>query len=181
MKKVLFACIISAAMIAPAHAEGPYIGMGVSIFDQPNKSGTQASLNLLGGYDFSQTWGVEAGTMAVPHFQANDGALRLGEARGRSTYVAAKATMPINDKLSFVTKLGVAHTRLKFDGIAAGHNPSGQTYRDSSTGLYLGVGLQYAVTEKFSLALALESRGSHAQSKGGPKAETLSLNALYKF
>ncbi len=171
---------MSAVMIAPAHAEGPYVGLGVSVFDQPEKSGTQASLKFIGGYDFNQTWGVEAGVSAVPFFSAHDGAQGLGEGRGGSMYVAGKATMAINDKWSLVTKLGVAHTRLKFDGV--GSSGLNRIDHDNNTGLFAGIGLKYAVTEKFSLSLDLERNGrQRTQMLGGPRAETISLNANYKF
>ncbi len=183
MKKVLFACIMSAVMIAPAHAQvspGPYIGGGLSIFDQPNQSGTQSALNFFGGYDFNQTWGVEAGIMAVPRFNANDGALALGSAHGHSTYIAAKATMQINDKWAVVTKLGLAHTRLKFDGV--GGSPMATADQDNYNGIYAGIGLKYAVTEKFSLSLDVARNGrQHYRIQGAPKPESVSLNASYKF
>ena len=175
MKKVLFACLIGAASIAPAHAAGPYLGLGVSAFDKTDAENTlKGSLKLFGGYNFNDTWGVEAGLVGLPEYRAFSG-MSDGKARGQTLYVAAKVSTPITGKLSLITKLGIAQTRLKF---SADMND----FHENSTGLYAGIGLKYALTEKLSLTMELERLGRESRNiAAGPRRETLSLNASYAF
>ncbi len=174
MKKVLFACMISAAIIAPAHAAGPYVGVGVTYFNKTQAGqGKTGSLKLLGGYDFNETWGMEAGMLTIPpvdHY--GPGGMYFGEEKGRHIYLAGKATMPISDKWSLLTKLGVGHTRMKFD------SPTMGKFSDNKVGLYAGIGVRYALTEKVSLTLELERLG---RSTGGKKTESMSLNVNRSF
>ena len=175
MKKVLFACLIGAASIAPAHAAGPYVGIGVSAFDKTGaENKIKGSLKLFGGYDFNDTWGIEAGLVGLPEYRAFS-AMSDGKASGQTLYVAAKATTPIVGKLSLITKLGIAQTRLKF---TADMND----FHENRTGLYAGIGLKYALTEKISLTMELERLGRESRNIGaGPRRETLSLNASFAF
>lgn len=176
MKKLLFACIIGATTIAPAHAEGPYVGLGLHAYDKgQSASGTEAALKLFGGYDFNDTWGIEVGIPGLPNYAAHDiNGVPMGTAKGDSLYVAAKATMAINDKWSLVTKLGVAHTRLKTGGM--------DSDRYSSSGLYSGIGIKYALTEKVAVTLEVERYGSQPKHiYGGAKRESASLNVSYSF
>ncbi len=113
MKKVLFACIIGAALSAPAHAAGPYVGAGIHAYDKgQHASGNEAALKLFGGYDFNNTWGVEVGLPGLPNYAAYDAnGNPAGSAKGNSLYVAVKATRAINDKWALFSKLGGPHAR----------------------------------------------------------------------
>ncbi|WP_426101288.1 porin family protein [Massilia sp. TSP1-1-2] len=175
MKKYLFACLIGAALSAPAYAAGPYVGLGIHAYDGGVSKGNEGALKLFGGYDFTNTWGVEAGLPGTPDYNAQDASFRpLGTAKGNLVYIAGKATMAISDRWSLVTKLGLAHSRLHFDGPRGGH--------ESTTGLYAGIGIKYAMTQKVTVTLELERFGRQPQhSYGGPKRESVSLNIGYSF
>lgn len=177
MKKVLFACIAAAAMSAPAHAAGPYIGLGATVVDRgDDQTVHKTSVKLFGGYDFSDTWGVEAGLLGLPEYAAwTRAGVGGGNAKGQTLYVAGKATMPIVGKLSLVTKLGLAQTRVKFyDGLDSSHY--------NSTGLYAGIGLKYALTERTAVTLELERLGRAPKDVfGGARRETVSLNLSHNF
>lgn len=181
MKKLLLACMLCATSLSPALAAGPYVGLGVNISDAEGRKNTMATLKLRGGYDFTDTWGIEAGIMGVPQFDAYDrGFYPLGRASGRTMYAAGKATMPINDKFSLVTKLGVAHTRLKFDDTSL--MGAGAFDKSYTTGLYAAIGLKYALTEKTSLTLEFERMGRTSRHvNGGVRPESVSLNLNYSF
>ena len=178
--KLLLACVMCAASISPALAAGPYIGLGVNVTNQEGGNNTFASVKLRGGYDFNETWGVEAGILGVPQYDAYDWRSNPGKARGHSMYVAGKATMPISEKFSLVTKLGVAHTRLKFeDSTPIGSTAFDKTY---TTGVYAAIGLKYALTEKTSISLELERMGRQSSRiRRGAQGDAVSLNVNYSF
>jgi OOP family OmpA-OmpF porin len=181
MKKALIACALCAAAISPALAAGPYLGLGVNVTDQAGDFKTKSTLKLRGGYDFNDTWGVEAGVYGVPHFDAFDGRLNpLGKASGRTMYLAGKATMPISEKFALVTKLGLAHTRLKFDD--AGLPAAGAFGSSNTAGLYAAIGLKYALTDKTSLTFELERNGRNSRHvRNGVKPEMISVNVNRSF
>ncbi len=181
MKKVLLACALCAAATAPAHAAGPYLGLGVNLTDHDGDFKTRSTLKLRGGYDFNDTWGIEAGVFGVPHFDAVDSrANLLGKASGRTIYLAGKATMPINDKFALVTKLGIAHTRLKFDD--AGLSAPGAFGSSNTAGVYAAFGLKYTLTARTSLTLELERNGRNSrQVRNGVKPEMVSINVNRSF
>ena len=194
MKFALLACLIGTALAAPAYAQstntitsasGPYIGLGVTTSRHNWVEGTKPSLKLFGGYDFNSTYGVEAGYIGQSHFGSSfvvpEGTtLRVVpvEFRTKSGYLAGKATMPVSDRFSIVTKLGVAvnHTKVEINDPISVYNE-----HSSSTkyGLYAGIGLKYQLTEKVSLSLDLERRGRTTYQ--GTKPEALSISASYRF
>ena len=181
MKHALLACALCAAAISPALAAGPYIGLGVNVTDQEGDFKSRSTLKLRGGYDFNDTWGVEAGVFGVPHFNGvYSGSDMLGKTSGRTMYLAGKATLPINEKFALVTKLGIGHTRLKFDytGLYVGGAPGAS----DTTGLYAAIGLKYALTDKTSVTFELERNGRHTRNVfNGVKPEVFSINVNRSF
>ena len=195
MKNLLLACLFGTALAAPAYAQstslqdtearGPYIGLGVATSRHVWVEGTDASLKLFGGYDFNRTWGVEAGFVGNSRFGSS---LMIPEGstyravpiafRTRTGYLAAKATMPVSERFSIVTKLGVAASRSKVD-MSDPINVYNEHSSSTKYGLYAGIGLKYQLTEKVSLSLELERMGR--TSYQGTKPETVSLNASYRF
>jgi OOP family OmpA-OmpF porin len=184
MKKTLLACLLGAAFIAPAQAQsqapGPYMGVAINSFDNTSTdSDYKVSLKLYGGYDFSDTWGVEGGVLGIPEYNASNQYGSVGKASANTFYVAGKASTPINDKLSLTTKLGLSYTRTNFDNEGT---PDAQGGHHSSYGLYAGIGLKYALTEKVSLTLELERLGRQPTNiSGGPRRESLSMGVNYRF
>ena len=114
MKKLIFALIAAATAMGSAQAAGPgpYVGVGVASADHNyNLSGTtngstdgyKASGKIFGGYEFDQTFGVEAGytdfRKSTYNYNTATGTGRA-ESDGHSFYVAGKATAPINDQFA---------------------------------------------------------------------------------
>ncbi len=177
MKKILFACLLGAACAAPAHAQGPYVGLGVNLFENLQDSGhPDASLKIFGGYDFNDTWGIETGFLRVPRYHVyNTDTSSFTSAKAFTAYQAGKATMAINDKWSLITKLGISQTRVSYD--------SGTDSRsDTRVGLYAGIGVKYAVTKNLALTMELERLGRASSSLGaGRKPESISFNISRSF
>jgi opacity protein-like surface antigen len=187
MKKLLVALIASAAAMGAVHAEGtPYVGVGVasadhnySIAGASNTSGTgyKASAKVFGGYDFDQTFGVEAGytdfRKSSTNYTVNNVAGRT-ESSGDAFYVAGKASAALNEQVSLFGKLGV--TRVKNDISSTTASLSGS---DNKTGLYAGVGVQYKLSKQVALTAEYERYGK--STKMGAKPDVFTVAAKYAF
>lgn len=192
MKKIFIAMIASAAAlsgVSMAHAEGAYIGAGVTAgrykFDVPNttsgsdNSGYKAAGKLFAGYEFDKNWALEGGYADFgsrdDHFVQN-GANGSIESKTHGYYLAGKASMPINEQVGVFGKLGVARNHDSITGTGAA---AGVTGSDNKTGLYASVGAQYAINKNVALTAEVEHFGQSAEF--GHKSTALSLGARYNF
>jgi OOP family OmpA-OmpF porin len=184
MKKLVFALLIAGA-VGSASAQRAYVGAGIVASNQnygfpspvvaADGDGVKASPKLFLGYDFNQTWGIEAG---YTYFRGADyhysylGQTVNGEVEQRSMYLAGKITLPIADRFSFVGKLGIAdNERTLRDPIFNGN--------EDKKGIYTSIGVQYLLNDKVSVSLDYEQYGK--RHNVGIKANAFSLNARYAF
>lgn len=196
MKYALLACLLGAGLTAPAYSQnstgqqaddtGAYIALGVATSRNPYNSGTTLSLKLSGGYDFNRTWGLEAGRSG----QRFQGSLMVADVNGNSyiavpttihntsNYLAGKATLPVNDLFSIVTKMGVAVNRSKFS-VKENADVYNLDSRSTKYGLYASIGMKYQLTDKVAISLDLERMGRRTSGRHNPEAA--SLNASYSF
>jgi OOP family OmpA-OmpF porin len=188
MKKLIIAMIAGAGAVgaAQAAAPGPYVGVGVATADhQYNLSGAtgtssdgyKASGKVFGGYDFDQTWGVEAGYTDFRKSNANytlNGAPGTAQSSGHAFYVAGKATAPINEQFSVFGKLGATNNHYSLSSATPAYNIS-----DSKTQLYGGVGVQYNINQKVALTAEYERYGK--KQDFGAKPDVFTIGAKYAF
>ncbi|MGH8854996.1 MAG: porin family protein [Telluria sp.] len=190
MKKLIVALIATAAAMSAAQAQTTtpraYVGVGIASADHELKragatnvdtDGYKASGKIFGGYEFDQTWGVEAGHT---DFRKSDvsysigGVNTRGETDGRSTYIAAKATMPVNEQFSVYAKLGAAHNKSELVSVNATQNLS-----HSKTEAYGALGAQYKLNQDVALVAEYERYGKRKDF--GTKADVLTVGAKYSF
>jgi OOP family OmpA-OmpF porin len=188
MKKLIFAMIAGAGAVgaAQAAAPGPYVGVGVATADhQYNLSGAtgtssdgyKASGKVFAGYDFDQTWGVEAGYTDFRKSNANytlNGASGTAQSSGHAFYVAGKATAPINEQFAVFGKLGATNNHSSLSSATPAYNSS-----YSKTELYGGVGLQYNINQK--VALTAEYERYSKKHDFGAKPDVFTIGAKYAF
>ena len=187
MKKLIFAVLagVTAMTAAQAQVSSPYVGVAVSNSDHDFKIGAagtsssdgwKASGKIFGGFDVNQNFGIEAGYTDV---RKADHAFTIGTTNGTATtegsrtYLAAKATMPVNDAFSVYGKLGAGYSKIKMRSVALGNED------DSKTEVYAGLGGQYKINEKVALTLEYERYGKSKDF--GAKADAISLGARYNF
>ena len=96
------------------------------------------------------------------------------QADGSRTYLAGKASWPVNQQVSVYGKLGVAYN--KIDVSTSTPNLS---WEDDETEAYGAVGAQYKLNQNVSLIAEYERYGS--KKDWGPKADTWSIGARYSF
>jgi hypothetical protein len=186
MKKIIFAVLAgTTAMAAFAQTPSGYVGLGVASSDHDLKiggvtnadpDGWQANGKIFGGMHINDTWALEAGYTNV---READHSFNIGNTRyngtteGRRSYLAGKATLPMNDKFSVFGKLGYGYSKVKYNSNA------GVSGQDSDYGVYAGVGGAYALNEKTALTLEYERYGKSKDI--GAKADAITAGVAYKF
>jgi OOP family OmpA-OmpF porin len=190
MKKLIFAVLAAATAMSAAQAQQvtprAYVGAGVATADRQDKIPGATDVNggsykssgkLYGGYDFNQTWGVEAGYTDFRKSQqsyTSNGVPGQAETDGESTYVAAKATAPINERTSLYGKVGVGHNKRTLTATTPGLDRN-----ESKTELYAGVGVQYNLNQQVALIAEYERYGK--KKDFGPEPDVFTVGAKYTF
>jgi opacity protein-like surface antigen len=173
--KALTFILATAALAAgtAAHAQQstsyrPYIGLGVASANNQYTGSRYADAKIFGGVDFSNNVGVEAGYV---DFSSRD--RQFSEAytgipggvkattKGYGAYVAAKYTVPINERFSAYGKLGLAHSQRKWS------NDIGYSSTDNDNGVYAALGAQYKLNETVSVVGEYENYGKRKDSGAG--------------
>ena len=189
MKKLIVALIAGTAAMGAAHAQTTqphaYVGIGVATADHENSSvggltnvdsdGYKASGKIFGGYEFDQNWGVEAGYTDFRNANVNysvNGTNGSGTTKGSSYYVAGKYNMPVNDQFSVYGKLGLEHSERKLQS-------ADLNLKDTDTGAYGAVGLQYNLNQQVALTAEYERYGK--TKTVGAKADVWTVGARYSF
>ncbi len=186
MKKLIFVMLAAAGTMGAAHAEGPYVGVGVTTADHATSiggatgvsgDGYKASGKLFGGFDLDKTWGVEAGytDFRSSHYNYTTGtAGGTASSDGHSFYVAGKATAPLNENFSVYGKLGVAQNKAT---LTASVPTLSRSY--SKTEGYGALGAQYNLNKQVALTLEYERYGKSRDF--GAKADAWTVGARYSF
>ena len=179
MKKLIVAMIAGAAAMSAAQAQNAYVGAAVSTSDTsfrgaPGASGDdghKAHGKIYGGYEINPMWAVEAGYTDLRETSANSTLGRV-TADGSRTYVAAKASMPVNQQVSLYGKLGVAYSKTDVNYTTA-------SFDQSDTEAYGALGAKYKLNEQVALTLEYERYGK--KKDFGAKADAIALGAQYSF
>jgi len=191
MNKIIVALIASVAAMSAAQAQTTtapraYVGAGIASADHEFKragasnvgtEGYKASGKLFGGYEFNQTWGVEGGYTDFRKSDVNysiGGVNNRGETDGHAFYLAAKATLPVNEQFSVYGKLGATRTKSELETLNAAQNMS-----RSKTEGYGAVGAEYRLNGNVSLVGEYERYGKSKDF--GAKADVLTIGAKYAF
>jgi OOP family OmpA-OmpF porin len=181
MKKLIIALLATMTAAGAAQAQtaekapGAYIGFGIASVDKLVRNGDTFKTKWFGGYEFDKNFGIEIGTINLGResLTYSSGGQSIDQTvRGRASYVAGKYTHPINEQLSAYGKLGMSYTVVK-------HTTNMNTsFRDSNTGVYAGLGMQYKVTPRVALTAEYERFG---KKDYGRQSDAWTLGAKYNF
>ncbi len=187
MKKLIFAMIASVAVAGAAQAQSrPYIGVAAASADHTlntgagttsNPSGYKASAKIFGGVELTPMFGIEAGYTDVrkaDHSFTVAGVPGTATTDGSRSYLAGKATMPVNEAFSVYGKLGAGYSKVNVSSATPFVSRS-----DTKTELYGALGGQYNINEKVALTLEYERYGK--KKDYGVKADAISVGARYNF
>jgi OOP family OmpA-OmpF porin len=163
-------------MDANAYSPRPYVGIAVSGAKNQATDNWRASPKVFGGYDITQNWGVEAGY--THHGSEDYNTTRnvtpvRATVKGSDSYVAAKYTVPVNERVSAYGKLGASYSERKNDLSGVGR------FTDRDTGVYGSVGVQYALNQNVSVVGEYERYGKDKPT--GSKADALNVGLKYGF
>lgn len=187
MNKLLIALAVGLTAIGSAQAQTAttsmgtdwasrtYLGVAVSGAEQEGSNDWKAGGKVFAGYNFDQNWAVEAGYTRFgdeDFYISPTSPLGRGEVKSASSYIAAKYSVPLNERLSAYGKLGAAYNERKVE------LPFGSFSRDEK-GVYGAVGLQYALGQNLSLVGEYERYGRKADV--GVKSDVVSVGLKVGF
>lgn len=192
-RQLIVALVASAAGMSGAQAQmmiKPYFGVGFTSAKHEimggattvvtSSEGRKAAGKVFVGAEITPLFGVEAGhsRSKADHTFTRGGVAGnipgTDETESRYTYVAAKATLPVDDQFSLFAKLGAMHTRDSV--LSGGLGPRGG---QSDQGVYVGIGGQYQITEKIGLRLEYERNGK--KRKFGALPDAVTVAAIISF
>ena len=181
-------------------------GQGMTKFDSSNYSFGVANLNetydktksgvkLFAGYNFNKTWAMEGGYAGfgkptIDYTGSGVLAGTLGRAYIKNTawFMAGKASLPLGKGFGVFAKLGLSGNKSDFS--ATTNNAAVNTAAElplAKTKVRLsplvGVGAEYALTEKFRLRAEYEDFGNFNtdMTPGHTKASLWSVGVTYTF
>jgi len=188
MKKLIIALAAGVAAMGAAQAQStidtsnyvaprPYVGVGVSGGKNQASDDWRAGGKVFGGYNIDQNWAVELG---YTHFGSRDYDTNVpsslpgrASVKGNSSYVAAKYAYPLNERFSAYGKLGASYNERK--NRVAGYGD----YNERDTGLYGGLGVEYALNQNTSIVGEYERYGRDKET--GTKADIVSVGVKDGF
>jgi len=190
MKKLIVALLATTAAVSAVQAQEftprAYVGAGVVATDYEARvpgattadiDTIKASAKLFGGYEFTPNWAVEVGhtDFRSADIYLTQGALNTsGVVDGRSTYVAAKFSSPLTEKLVGYAKLGMSHDVNELSNINASLNR-----RDSDNNAYGALGVQYNINQDVAVIAEYERFGGTRDF--GVRPNALTIGAKYSF
>jgi len=166
---LLLAIAISCSHPARAEDSGAYLGAGLAdgvlsgctkatsaCYQYSSSSHTNASLHLLGGYNFSRYAGVESSLSGLGEYDAENAyGVAVGTVKVSALTLAARGGYKFSSGLSVFGKLGLALVRTQYSpGLAW---PFASANNQRSTGTILGFGCQYDFNNTFGIRVSLET------------------------
>lgn len=184
-KPLVIASLLVTAAAAQAADTGAYAGFAVHRptieldMGPADAHWNMTSFSLLGGYQFHPNFALE-GRLAVG---ANDDKVgvqgdSLTVGIDRSYAMFAKASFPVAEGLAVYGLAGYDYTKFNADAVVDGEPENAD---DSENGLAYGVGVQYAVSENFNLALEYLVRPDIEDEELKAKNRGFGLTATFKF
>jgi OOP family OmpA-OmpF porin len=182
MKKMIFAVLAGFVAMGAAQAQTAvntaphaYVGIGVANAENRVVDAWKSDAKIFAGYQFDQNWGVETGYTNFGrvgfHYPFLDSGVS-GATRGQSTYVAGTYTIPLNDRVAAVGKLGVQYSQRRYTSNVG-------DFGDHDTGLYAGAGMQVKLVGNLALTGDYERYGK--KKTVGAKADVFTLGLKYGF
>ena len=150
-KPLLAGALIAASLGSfAATTQGPYAGASLGVTQYPDSingitgDGSPVVGKVFGGYQFTPNFALEAGAASLGSVSSAS-----GDMDGHSVFLDAVGILPLNDKWSLLGRVGWAQVNL--------NTSLGD---DSGTGLKVGLGAQYFLTN----TVAVRGEGERYQT-----------------
>lgn len=189
MKKIIAVLLLSTAVAAPTFAadDGFYAGvtLGRSNTDNPyigttTTKDTDTVAGILGGYQYTKNWGVEAFYTGAGKLTSTGGG-SVGTSKADAWGLVGVGTLPLSDAFSLYGKLGYASTKTSASSAPAGL--AGATRKAATYGL----GGVYNATPAIGIRFgwdryaAATLGGNVTGVKDNFNSNVYSLGAVFKF
>jgi opacity protein-like surface antigen len=179
MNKVILTLVAGLAIAGSVQAQTVYVGATVSASNATfgDDAGYKGSGKIFGGVELNERFGLEAGYTDLRTFEgayAWSGTPGRASADGSRSYLAGKASLPINEQVSVYGKLGVSYSKINLSTTV----PS-LTSSESKTEAYGALGAQYKLTQNVALIAEYERYGK--KKSIGVKADAWNIGAKYAF
>lgn len=138
----------------------------------------------LGGYSFNKNFALEASYFDLGEFGFNAGLLPAAQLNGSSEISGYGLDLVYTflkmDRLSALARLGINNTKVeqRFSNTLTGRLPNGS---DRDVNETLGLGLQYAVNDRFNLRTEYTRYGIDDSRITEDSVDALTLGFTYKF
>lgn len=184
---------------------GPYIGANIGStranFDSPttldafvgpgfnvNSSSADNRDNggkLYGGYRFNRNFAVEAGYFDLGRFNYSynttpPGSLG-GDLRVRGLNLDLVGIFPVSDRFSVFGRVGAAYAQSRTSFNNTGAVPFAASRKESDTNLKVGVGLEYAFSDRLSVRAELERYRINDALRSRGHIDMASIGLVYSF
>ncbi len=191
---VLVSALTASGLAMPAFAQW-YAGggLGVANGNLGGSSGAvgltardsrSTSIKLLGGYQLTPNWGLEAQYADLGRFgySACNGALcGSGGASARQWSVAAVGTLPLSNNYYLMAKLGATRNEVRGGGFCAGALCASAA-DGSRSDLLTGVGIGYNFTPRLSMRVEYENFGKLIAGNGfAARGDNWAATLRYSF
>ncbi len=202
---VLAAVIVLTSPVTLAQDPGWYSGFGVGkawsdidvgeVVTRLHAAGYNSSListydddvaaKMFGGYQFNRNFALEAGYFDLGKFNYSvntvPAALQQGKAKISGLSIDLVGTLPLQDNLSAFARVGINNARIaqRFSNPAMGAGFA--DHKDRGAHEDYGVGLQFAVNDRFTVRAELERYRLDHNSVTKDSVDTLSLSVVYRF
>ncbi len=193
--------VLTAIISVPASAQW-YAGAGVGSGKSSGINGTttigavnvtttgdasRTSWKLLGGFQFTPNWGLEAQYTALGNrtITATAGATTgTGSASANQWSLAGTGTMPLSNGFSLMGKLGASRNQINGGNFCAGAT-CGNLGSSSRTDLLAGVGVGYSFNKNIGIRAEYENFGKFSSNGGAGgnaiKADNWAISLIYSF
>jgi len=137
---------------------------------------TDTGGKLVGGYNFGNGFGLEAGYVSFGQGSGTDGTISA-TIKPTAITLGGVFALPLSNEWGMNLRLGAARVKTKVEGVLG---TARATESETTTKVYAGVGVTYAVSQTVKLELAVDStQGQIAGDKGTLRLVT--VGATFAF
>ena len=172
-----------------AHFDAPgnlnaFVGPGFAVNSSSNNEGDTGG-KLYGGYRFNSNFALEGGYFDLGRFNYTYNTTPAGSLNGnlrvRGLNLDLVGIAPLSDRFSAFGRVGAAYTRATSGFTSTGAVPAAAGRSERNTNLKLGLGLEYAFSERLAVRGELERYRVKDALRSRGHIDMASVGLVYSF
>lgn len=174
----------TSARIDAPNTLGAFVGPGYTV-NSAVEDNRDTGYKLYGGYRFHRNFAVEAGWFDLGKFDYTYNTTPAGSLNGnlgvRGLNLDLVGILPVSDRFSVFGRVGAAYanSRTSFRSTGAVPLPAGRS--DKNTNLKLGVGLEYAISDRLAVRGEIERYRINDSLRSRGHIDMASVGLVYSF